>query len=263
MEIIFLVLYLMLGACAGVMAGLLGVGGGLIIVPVLSWIFRSQHIDNAIIMHLSIGSSLATIFFTSIFSVRAHHRLGAVLWTTVWRLTPGIILGSQLGALFADCLSSSVLQKLFAVFALAMSIQMEFGVKSAMHRRLPNTTCMLLIGSVIGAFSTIVGIGGGSLTVPFLTWCNVSIKHAVATSAACGLPIALAGSISFIFIGLDVPNLPNWSLGYIHFPALIGIVTTSIFSVNLGAKLTHVLPTRILKRLFAIFLAAVGIKMLL
>jgi uncharacterized protein len=252
----------MLGACAGIIAGLLGVGGGLIIVPILSWIFRIQHIEDAIIMHLSIGSSLATIFFTSIFSVRAHHRLGTVLWPTVLRLTPGIVLGSQLGALFVDCLSSFVLQKLFAVFALAMSIQMEFGVNSVMHRRLPSTICMLLVGSVIGAFSTIVGIGGGSLTVPFLTWCNVSIRHAVATSAACGLPIALAGSISFILIGLDVPNLPTWSVGYIHLPALIGIVTTSVFSVNLGAKLTHVLPTRILKRLFSIFLAAVGTKML-
>jgi len=258
-----LLLYLVLGAFAGVMAGLLGVGGGLIIVPALAWIFRGQGMNDAIIMHLAIGTSLATIVVTSISSVRAHHRRGAVLWPVFWQLTPGIVVGAWLGAAVADALSSFALQKVFALFVLAMSAQMGFGAKPASHRNLPGTSGMLAVGGVIGAVSAIVGIGGGSLTVPFLTWCNVSIRQAVATSAACGLPIALAGSIGFVVTGLNTANLPVWSLGYVYGPALAGIALVSMLSAPLGAKFAHTLPTEMLKRVFAGFLALVGIKMLL
>ncbi len=265
MELILptLLFYLMLGAFAGIMAGLLGVGGGLIIVPALAWIFRGQHMSEAIIMHLAIGTSLATIVVTSISSVRAHHRWGAVLWPTFWRLTPGIVVGAWLGAAVADALSSFVLQKIFALFVLAMAGQMGFGAKPAPHRDLPGTSGMLATGGVIGTVSAIVGIGGGSLTVPFLTWCNISIHQAVATSAACGLPIALAGALGFIVTGLNAPGLPNWSLGYIYGPAWVGIALVSMLSAPLGAKLAHTLPTGTLKKVFAVFLALIGFKMLL
>ncbi len=258
-----LLLYLGLGAFAGVMAGLLGVGGGLIIVPVLAWIFRGQQVNEAIIMHLAIGTSLATIVVTSISSVRAHHRRGAVLWPVFWRLTPGIVVGAWLGAAVADALSSLALQKVFAVFVLLMAAQMGFGAKPAPHRDLPGTAGMLIAGAVIGAVSAIVGIGGGSLTVPFLNWCNISIRQAVATSAACGLPIALAGSVGFVVTGLNAADLPDWSLGYVYGPALLGVALVSMLSAPWGAKLAHTLPTDILKRVFAIFLALVGTKMLL
>lgn len=258
-----LLLYLALGAFAGVMAGLLGVGGGLIIVPVLAWIFRSQSMNEAIIMHLAIGTSLATIVVTSISSVRAHHRRGAVLWPTFWRLTPGIVLGAWLGAAVADVLSSVALQKVFAVFVLLMSAQMGFGAKPAPHRNLPGTAGMLGVGGVVGAVSAIVGIGGGSLTVPFLSWCNIAIRQAVATSAACGLPIALAGSIGFIVTGLNAPNRPDWSLGYVYGPAFAGVAVISMLFAPLGAKFAHSLPTEMLKKVFAIFLAIIGIKLLL
>lgn len=255
--------YLALGAFAGVMAGLLGVGGGLIIVPALAWLFHRQAVSDAAIMHLAIGTSLATIVVTSISSVRAHHRRGAVLWPTVWRLTPGIVVGAWLGAAVADALSSVALQKVFAVFVLLMSAQMGFGAKPAPHRDLPGAIGMVLVGGVIGAVSAIVGIGGGSLTVPFLTWCNVSIRQAVATSAACGLPIALAGSVGFVVTGLNAVDLPSWSLGYVHGPSLVGIALVSMLAAPLGAKLAHTLPTESLKKVFAIFLALVGTKMLL
>ncbi|MGB2683183.1 MAG: sulfite exporter TauE/SafE family protein [Candidatus Competibacter sp.] len=258
-----LLFYLLLGAFAGVMAGLLGVGGGLIIVPALAWIFHHQQIAESAIMHLAIGTSLATIILTSISSVRAHHQRGAVLWPTVWRLTPGIIIGAWLGAAIADQLSSVALQKIFAVFVLIMSAQMGFGAKPAPHRDLPKTAGMLAAGGVIGAVSAIVGIGGGSLTVPFLTWCNVQIRQAVATSAACGLPIALAGALGFVITGANAPNLPAWSLGYVYGPALAGIAFTSMLFAPLGAKLAHSVPTEMLKKIFAVFLAGVGIKMLL
>ena len=258
-----LLLYLTLGAFAGVMAGLLGVGGGLIIVPVLAWIFHGQQINEAMIMHLAIGTSLATIVVTSISSVRAHHRRGAILWPVVWQLTPGIVIGAWLGAAVADALPSAALQKIFAAFVLAVAAQMAFGAKPAPHRGLPGMTGMLATGGVIGGVSAIVGIGGGSLTVPFLIGCNAAMRQAVATSAACGLPIALAGSIGFIVTGLNAAGLPAWSLGYVYGPALVGIAAASMLSAPLGAKLAHTLPTEILKRVFAVFLTLVGIKMLL
>lgn len=258
-----LLLYLMLGAFAGIMAGMLGVGGGLIIVPVLVWIFHHQQVSDAVIMHLAIGSSLATIVVTSISSIRAHHRRGAVLWPVFWRLTPGIVVGAWVGAAIADALPSAILSKVFAIFVLTVAAQMGFGAKPAPHRELPGTVGMAAAGGMIGAVSAIVGIGGGSLTVPFLTWCNTAIRQAVATSAACGLPIALAGALGFIVTGLNTPNLPAWSLGYVYSPALLGIAVTSMLLAPLGARLAHTLPTDVLKKVFAVFLAIIGTRMLL
>ncbi len=258
-----LLLYLALGAFAGVMAGMLGVGGGLIIVPVLAWIFGRQQVSDALIMHLAIGTSLASIVVTSISSVRAHHQRGAVLWPAFWRLTPGIVIGAWLGAAVADVLSSAALTKIFAVFVLMVSAQMAFGAKPAPQRELPAAAGMAVTGGVIGALSAIVGIGGGSLTVPFLIWCNIHMRQAVATSAACGLPIALAGALGFIVTGFNAADLPAWSLGYVYGPALIGVAFASMLTAPLGAKLAHTLPTDSLKKVFAVFLAAVGAKMLL
>ena len=258
-----LLLYLALGAFAGVMAGLLGVGGGLIIVPVLAWIFHGQQINDAIVMHLALGTSLATIVVTSISSVRAHHQRGAVLWPVVWRLTPGIVIGAWLGAAVADALPSAVLSKIFALFVLAVAAQMAFGAKPAPHRGLPGAGGMAATGGVIGVVSAIVGIGGGSLTVPFLTWCNTAMRPAVATSAACGLPIALAGTLGFIITGLNAADRPAWSLGYVYGPALAGVAFASMLLAPLGAKLAHTLPTETLKKIFAVFLTLVGTKMLL
>ena len=256
-------LYLVLGAFAGVMAGLLGVGGGLIIVPVLAWIFHHQQIASALIMHLAIGTSLATIVLTSTSSIRAHQRHGAILWPVFWRLTPGIIIGAWIGSAVADALPSIALQKIFALFVLTVSAQMAFGAKPSPQRELPGAAGMLMVGGVIGGVSAIVGIGGGSLTVPFLTWCNTTIRQAVATSAACGLPIALAGTLGFVVTGLNAAPLPAWSLGYVYGPALVGIVFTSMLTAPLGAKLAHTLPTEVLKKVFAVFLAVIGVKMLL
>ena len=258
-----LLLYLTLGAFAGVMAGMLGVGGGLIIVPVLAWIFGRQQVSDALIMHLAIGTSLASIVVTSISSVRAHHQRGAVLWPAFWRLTPGIVIGAWLGAAVADVLSSAALTKIFAVFVLMVSAQMAFGAKPAPQRELPGAAGMAGTGGVIGVVSAIVGIGGGSLTVPFLIWCNIQMRQAVATSAACGLPIALAGALGFIVTGFNAADLPAWSLGYVYGPALIGVAFTSMLTAPLGAKLAHTLPTDSLKKIFAVFLAVIGTKMLL
>lgn len=257
-----LLLYLATGAVAGVLAGLLGVGGGLIIVPALAFIFATQGVPDAIAMHMALGTSLATIVMTSTSSVRAHHKRGAVLWQVVWRLTPGIVVGTLMGAMLADMLSSGTLKHIFGIFALLVALQMGLGAKPAPHRRLPGRSGMGLAGWIIGGVSAIVGIGGGSLTVPFLTWCRVGIHNAVATSSACGLPIALAGSLGFIITGWNETALPAYSSGYIYWPAMAGIATASVLFAPLGAKFAHALPADILKKFFAIFLALLGTRML-
>jgi uncharacterized protein len=256
-------LYLLLGAAAGTLAGLLGVGGGLIIVPVLVFVFRGQGMAEEIIVHLAIGTSLATIVPTSLSSVRAHHKRGGVIWPVFERLTPGIIVGALAGSTLADLMPAPVLRTVFAIFELTVAAQLALDRKPAPNRQLPPTSGMVAAGGVIGGLSSIVGIGGGTLTVPFLVWCNVQMRNAVATSAACGLPIALAGSAGFIFHGWSRPDLPEWSTGYVYWPALVTITAATILFAPLGARLAHALPAKTLKRFFAIFLAALGIKMLL
>jgi len=254
--------YLALGAIAGLVAGLLGVGGGLIIVPALAVLFAREGIDPAVIMHLAIGTSLASIVFTSLSSVWAHHRHGAVRWAEVGRLAPGIVLGAWLGAAVADMLPAAGLRRIFGLFELYVATQMAFGFRPAPHRRLPGRWGMGGAGLLIGGVSAIVGIGGGTLTVPFLAWCNVSMREAVATSAACGLPIALAGAAGFVSMGLNATGLPPATLGYVHLYALLGIIAASMLFAPLGARLVHRLPADRLRQVFAVLLYALAAYML-
>jgi len=240
----------------------MGVGGGLIIVPALVFILTSQGLADTVIVHLAIGTSLATIALTSLSSVTAHHRHGAVQWAVFRRLTPGIVIGALLGAAIAAALPSSALRTVFGVFALAVALQLALDRKPKPHRGLPGTIGMTLVGVVIGAVSGIVGIGGGTLTVPFLVWCNVLMRQAVATSAACGFPIAVAGALGFMLMGWNQAALPPAATGYVYWPAFAGIALTSILFAPLGAKLTHSLPVPVLRRFFALFLAVLGVKML-
>jgi uncharacterized membrane protein YfcA len=258
-----LTLYLATGVIAGILAGLLGVGGGIIIVPTLLWSFNRLDIATDHAMQIAVGTSLATIIVTSIFSLLAHHKRGAILWETVRDLTPGILIGATFGAMLADYLPTNTLQILFAIFVLLISLQMMLGKASAAHRQLPGNTGMTIAGGGIGSLSAIVGIGGGSLTVPFLAFCNIKMQNAVATSSACGLPIAIAGSIGFALMGLNESDLPNWSCGYIYWPAFIGITITSAFFAPLGARLAHALPVATLKQVFGLLLSLMGLKMLI
>lgn len=255
--------YLLAGMLAGLLAGMLGVGGGLVIVPVLAYLFSLQGFDNALIMQMAIGTSLATIVLTSLSSIRAHQRRGAVLWPVVARLTPGIIVGAWCGAAVAHLLPSDTLRTLFGLFELAVAAQMALELAAAPHRQLPGVGGSALAGGVIGTVSAIVGIGGGTLTVPFLTWCNVEMRRAVATSAACGLPIALAGALAFMITGWNQPMLPAFSGGYLYGPAVLGIGVTSILLAPLGARFAHTLPVRTLRRFFALFLLVIGLRMVL
>jgi len=255
--------YLLLGAFAGTVAGLLGVGGGLIIVPVLVFIFTGHQFPAESIVHIAVGTSLASIVMTSISSTWAHHKHGAVLWSVFWKLSPGIILGTFIGAVIADFMNANTLRTFFGVFELIVAVQMAMNIKPAPHRQLPNWLGTNSAGSGIGIISSIVGIGGGTLTVPFLVWCNTNMHKAIATSAACGLPIAVAGAIAYTLTGLNEAILPVGAIGYIYWPALIGIIVTSILFAPLGARLAHRLPVTMLKKVFAVLLAALGIRMLM
>jgi hypothetical protein len=250
------------GAAAGLLAGLLGVGGGLIIVPALHALFLARQFPPDHLMHLAIGTSLASVAFTAVSSAWSHHRHGAVLWRTVHALAPGIVVGAAGGAVAADRLSSPVLRICFGVFACLIAVQIARNARPAAGRVLPGAAVMFGAGSVIGGISTLVGIGGGSLTVPFLLWCNVNLRHAVATSAACGLPIALAGAATMIVVGADHAGLPAGATGYVHWPAALAIAATSVACAPLGALLAHRLPLRALRVVFAILLLAMGLHMI-
>jgi len=254
--------YLAVGAFAGLLAGLFGIGGGMVIVPVLVITFESLGFSHDVLTHMAVATSLASIVFTSVSSVRTHHQKGAVDWPIVKLLSVGILLGAVLGVLTADALSGPGLQIVIGISALLMAIQMGFGLKPKPTRSLPGGAGLATAGGSIGWASALFGIGGGSLTVPFLTWCNHPMQRSVATAAACGFPIALVGALSNVVVGWGNPALPQASLGYVYWPALLGIVITSVPFARLGAKLAHKLSAEKLKRLFAIMLVFVAIKFL-
>ena len=258
-----IILYLLTGAAAGLSAGLLGIGGGLIIVPMLYLIFSQQAVPQEHVMHMALATSLATIIVTSIASARAHHRRGAVLWPIVFRLSPAIIVGAWLGAVIASALASDILRPAFGVFELLVAIHLLINYRPVTHTTSISTTSGIVGGTVIGSISSIVGIGGGTLTVPFLLWHNINIKNAVASSAACGFPIALAGTATYVASGWSVADLPAYSLGYVNLPAFAMIIVTSIITAPVGAGLAHRLPEKTLRIVFALFLLALGTKMLL
>lgn len=253
--------YPLLGVTAGVMAGLLGVGGGLIIVPVLIWLFAAQGMAPELIVHTAVGTSLATIVPTSLSSIRAHHARGAIDWGWVQLLAPGLLLGAFAGAWLADTLNAQWLQRVFALFAITVAVQMLRGGQPKGQSVMPGRGGVALVGGLIGLVSGVVGIGGGSMTVPYLSWRGVDIRRAVASSAACGLPIAIAGAVGFVLTGPAADN--PFSAGYLNWPAALLVAAFSVMSAPYGAGLAHTLPIGTLKRIFAVLLTIVGIKLLL
>lgn len=250
------------GIIAGILAGLLGLGGGIVIVPMLTLTFTLQHFPEPVVHHLALGTSLGTIIFTSFASFRAHHRHGAVNWQVVRRITPGILVGTLAGSYVAASLSTTALRCFFIVFAFYVALQMLTNMKPAGGKQLPGIPGMFTVGTGIGTISSLVGIGGGSMSVPFLLWCDMTMHNAIGTSAAIGFPIALFGAVGFIANGLAASGLPKGSLGYIYLPALIGISLTSYFVAPLGVRLAHRLPVAHLKKIFACLLIVIGSRML-
>jgi uncharacterized membrane protein YfcA len=262
MDLTLVIAFLVVGAATGFAAGLLGVGGGMLLVPFMTMMLTLKNFPPELIVHMAIATSLSTIMFTSLSSVRAHHRRGAVLWPVVKLLAPGILIGSWIGPWIGAQLNSSGLALFFAVFVGLSATQMLLDRKPAATRELPKSAGMLLAGSVIGILSGLVGAGGGFVSVPFMTWCNVKIHNAVATSSALGFPIALAGTLSNVYFGWNMPNLPPGSLGYIYLPALLVVSLVSVTTAPLGARAAHALPVKSLKKVFAIILYLLAAYML-
>ena len=258
-----LILYCVLGALAGILAGLLGIGGGAVVVPMLVFTFKWQNLSPDIGIHLAIGTSLASIMFTAVSSAWAHHRRGGVNWQVFRYIAPGILMGTYCGSFVAARIPARYLQIFFVAFLHYVATNMLLNKKPNASRQLPGFAGMTGAGLFIGAISSLVGIGGGTLSVPFLVWHNVDMRRAVGTSAAIGFPIALAGCFGYIVNGWNAANLPPYSFGYIYLPGLFGIVIVSMFTAPLGARLAQTLPVPKLKKCFALLLIVVGIRMLL
>ena len=252
-----------LGLCTGFLAGLLGIGGGMLMVPFVTIILTARGVSPDLAVKMAIATSMATIVFTSISSVRAHHKRGAVQWGIVKNLAPGIVLGAMLASLgvFA-VLKGTSLALFFAAFVGFSATQMLLDKKPAPTRTLPGPVGLLGSGGVIGFLSGLVGAGGGFVSVPFMTWCNVPMHQAVATSAALGFPIALANVVGYVAAGQSVSGLPAGSVGYVFVPALAVIATASVLMAPQGVKAAHALPVKQLKRVFALILYALAAYML-
>jgi uncharacterized membrane protein YfcA len=251
-------IFLAIGGVVGFIAGLLGIGGGMTMIPLLTLIFSYQHFPPEHILHIAVATSLATIVFTSISSVRAHHAHDAVVWPIFWKLGPGILVGSLLGPQLVSGLSTAALSGVFAAFTAFTATRLLINLKPKRMRSLPGRLGMFAVGSGLGALSSMVGAGGAFISVPFMTACNVRIHNAVATSAALGLPIAAAGTVGYLIAGLRQTDLPPYTIGYLNLPALFAIATASMLAAPAGARMAHRWPVARLRRAFAALLYAVA-----
>jgi uncharacterized membrane protein YfcA len=254
--------YLALGLLVGLFAGMLGIGGGVIIVPLLVSLFTEQHFPTDRVLHLALGTSIASIVFTGLSSVRAHHVRGVVRWDIVRRAGPWIVAGSLLGTLFAERLSSRYLALIFTAFVLYSSAQLLRRHNPKPTRQLPGGLGMSVIALLIGGMSSLVGVAGGVIMLPLMTMCNVPMLTAIGTTAALGVPLSLAGAAGYIAAGLDKSHLPPLSLGYVYLPALAGLLVGTVVTVPFGARLAHGMRVELLRKIFAVVLLVLAAKML-
>jgi len=254
--------YAAVGAAVGFFAGLLGIGGGAIMVPLLVVLFEAQGLPKAHILHLAVGTSMASILFTSLSSMRAHAARGVVRWDLALALTPGILAGGLLGSAITAWISTKVFALLFTGVVYFAAANILIDRKPRPTRVLPGALGTALVGVVISFVSSVAALGGAFLTVPFALYCNVPMLQAIGTAAIVGFPIALAGSVGFIATGWGQSGLPPHSIGYVFLPAAFGITLASVLMAPVGAAVAHRLPTRQLKRVFALLLFVLATKML-
>ena len=253
--------YALTGLFAGFLAGYLGIGGGLVLVPALSWLFSRDPATANVAVQMAVATSLATMLFTSMSSLLAHHRRGAILWSLVRQMIPGLLAGALLGSIIADRIGNVALGNVFGVFALIVGLQMLRGTRQIGSHSLPGMLAVTGTGFGIGTISSLLGIGGGSMTVPWLLWHRQRVQNAVATAAACGYPIAIAGTLGFILLG-DSTSTAH-TLGYVNLPALAGVAVFSVMGAPLGVAAVHRSSPLLAKRFFAAFLLLVAVKMLI
>jgi uncharacterized membrane protein YfcA len=254
--------YFAVGAVVGFLAGLLGIGGGMTLVPVLAAMFTAQHFAPAHTVHLALGTGMASIVFTSSSSVRAHHRLGGVNWSLVSRLGPAMVAGTLLSTALSGWVPQRVLAIGFAAIVLAGATQILLGRRPAAARSLPGTPALVSIGVLIGVVCGIVSAGGAFMTVPFMLFCGITITTAIGTGAALGVPVAVVGTLGYAISGSHVPDLPPLALGFVHGPALLGIVAGSVLTAPVGARTAHRTSVTTLRRLYAGLLYVLATKML-
>lgn len=254
--------YLAIGVAVGFLAGLLGIGGGMVMVPMLVFVFTAKGFPAEHMMHLALATSLATIAFTSLSSVRAHHRHDGVDWPVARAMAPGIVVGAFAAALVAGFIPTRPLAVFFTGFMFYAAAQLFIEIKPRAARQLPGRAGLFAAGAGIGALSSLLAAGGAFLSIPFLAWCNVPLKRAIGTAAANGFPIALAGTVGYVLQGLRVPGLPQGSVGYVYLPALLLIVAASMPVAPLGARLAHRLPVKRLRIVLGVVLFALGLRML-
>ncbi len=259
----FIAQLMLLGCFTGFLAGLLGIGGGMLLVPFLTFLLAQRGVEAQLAVKMAIATSMATILFTSVSSVRAHHKRGAVRWDLVRGLAPGIVLGGLLaGAGVFALLKGRWLALFFAIFVGFSATQMLLDKKPKPSRQMPGAAGQVAAGSVIGFLSGLVGAGGGFVSVPFMTWCNVAIHQAVATSAALGFPIAVANVVGYVIGGWSLPAALPGAIGFLYLPALALIAATSVMFAPLGARAAHALNVKQLKRAFALLLYGLAAYML-
>lgn len=258
---VWILAYFLLGGGIGLLAGMFGIGGGSVMVPVLTVMFAAQDFPPEHCLHLALGTSMAAIVPTSVSSLLAHHRRGAVLWNVVARFAPGALIGTFAGTFLAARVATAPLAVFFAAFMGFLSYRMARDAKPKPSRSLPPGPALTGVGMGIGGVSALVAIGGGALTVPFLSWCNVRVQTAIGTSAAVGFPIALTGAIGYAINGQAATGLPSGSLGYVYWPAALGLAAASAFTAPVGVRLAHRLPVRPLKRMFALLLFGLALNM--
>jgi uncharacterized membrane protein YfcA len=254
--------FVVLGLVAGLLAGMLGIGGGVVVVPALIWLFHRDGFSEQIIPHLAIGTSLAAIVFTSLSAIRAQQKRRAIDWPMVRLLAPATLLGGFASGYLAGFIPAEILKTTFALFLLLVGTQFVLDWKPAPHWRLPGRGALWGAGLGIGSLSALLGIGGGNITVPFLHACNLDLKRAIAISTALGLPIALFGAAGFVLSGWDHAGLPAGTVGYISLPALAAIASVSILAAPLGVRLSHTLPVKKLKQVFGLLVLAISLSML-
>lgn len=263
MTILLFLSLLALGAFVGLMAGLLGIGGGLIVVPALLYLLPIAGIEPEISMHMALATSLASIIITSGSSAMHHLRLGNVdVFVLKW-LMPGVVVGGFVGASLAELIPTHYLPKVFGVIVLLLSVQMFRSIKARKTKPMPSSPVTMMCGAGIGVVSSLAGIGGGSLSVPFLNRHGIEMRKAVGSSSVCGCVIAVSGMLGFILHGSQAENLPPYSVGYVYLPALLAIAMTSMLTTKFGARLAVKLPTTVLKKVFSAFLIFVAATMLL
>jgi uncharacterized membrane protein YfcA len=254
--------YLAIGVVVGFLAGLLGIGGGMVMVPMLVFVFSAAGLPAAHLMHLAIATAMATIVFTSLSSVRAHHRHGSVDWRAARALAPGIMAGSLGAALGAGFIPTRPLAVCFTALMFFAAAQMYMDVKPEPQRRLPGAAGLFAAGAGIGAISSVLAAGGAFLSIPYLVRRNVPVRRAIGTAAAIGFPIALAGTVGYVLHGMRTPQLPAGSLGFVYLPALAFVAAASVTTAPLGARLAHRLPVRRLRMVFSLVLLAFAVRML-